>query len=176
MFGIGGPEVFVILIIALLFVGPDKLPQVAKTVGTGLRDLRRMANLTQAELTSAMNDLAREVERMPEAQTKADLNAKLATLPTPPAADPDSLDKPPPKPSQVPVPVDGETLAVVAKRPPPPEAQRVPGPPAPHYVVKPAEGARARDALTADLDYVAPAPPEPVAVAEPATPEEVPPA
>ncbi len=175
MFGIGGPELFVIIIIALLFVGPDKLPQVAKTVGTGLRDLRRMANLTQAELQSAMNDLAREVERMPEAKAKADLNVKLATLPVKPTDD-DGLDKPVPKPSAVAVPADGETLAVVAKRGPPPlEEQRAPGPPAPHYVVKPADGARARDALTADLDYVAPAPPpEPAATAEPAASEEVP--
>lgn len=63
MFGIGGPELIIILIIALLFVGPDKLPQVAKTLGTGLRDLRRAANLAQAELRGSLDELTKEVER-----------------------------------------------------------------------------------------------------------------
>ncbi|MFZ4577354.1 MAG: twin-arginine translocase TatA/TatE family subunit [Myxococcota bacterium] len=63
MFGIGGPELIIILIIALLFVGPDKLPQVAKTLGTGLRDLRRAANLAQAELRGSLDELTKEIER-----------------------------------------------------------------------------------------------------------------
>ncbi len=143
MFGIGGPELFVILLIALLFVGPDKLPQVAKTVGTGLRDLRRMANLTQAELQSAMNDLAREVERLPEAKIKAELNAKLATLPK--QTDDDALDKPAPPPPPFGSHADGETIAVVAKRgAPPSEEARAPGPPVTPYVITPADGARER--------------------------------
>ena len=62
MFGIGGPELLVILVVALLFVGPDKLPQVAKTLTSGLRDLRRAANLAQAELRQTVDDLAREAD------------------------------------------------------------------------------------------------------------------
>jgi Tat protein translocase TatB subunit len=161
VFGIGGPELFVIIIIALLFVGPDKLPQVAKTVGTGLRDLRRMANLTQNELQSAMNDLVREVERLPESQPKPapepevkDLKTRLAELPQ--REDADMLDKPSPgqgpapRPSAVPLTPDGETIAVVAKRqPPPPEDQVPPGPPASRYIITPAQAARARDEASA---------------------------
>jgi Tat protein translocase TatB subunit len=62
LFGIGGPELIVILIVALLLVGPDKLPQVARTVGTGLRDLRRAANMAQSELRETMEELTREVD------------------------------------------------------------------------------------------------------------------
>lgn len=163
MFGIGGPELFVILVIALLFVGPDKLPQVAKTVGTGLRDLRRMANLTQHELQSAMNDLTREVEKMADLDAKPepeppvkDLKTRLAELPQredvdtldrpSPGSGPSSGSGPAPKPSTVPPPQDGETIAVVAKRVPPPQEQQVPpGPPAPRYVITPAQAARARE-------------------------------
>ncbi len=61
MFGIGGGELALIIIVLLIFVGPDKLPQVAKTVGTGLRDLRRAANLAQHELRQGMEELTREV-------------------------------------------------------------------------------------------------------------------
>ncbi|HZR80714.1 MAG TPA: twin-arginine translocase TatA/TatE family subunit [Candidatus Binatia bacterium] len=40
MFGLGIPELIVILIIALLVFGPGKLPDVGKFLGKGLRDFR----------------------------------------------------------------------------------------------------------------------------------------
>ncbi len=61
MFGIGGPELILILVVLFIFVGPDKLPGVARTVGTGLRDLKRAANLASAELKQGMDELQREV-------------------------------------------------------------------------------------------------------------------
>ncbi len=41
MFGIGWSEVLVILVIALLVLGPTKLPDIAKGLGKGLREFRR---------------------------------------------------------------------------------------------------------------------------------------
>lgn len=66
MFGIGGPELIVIIVLALILVGPDQLPKVVKTVGSGVRDLRRMANLAQAELRETVDDLVRDIEAEPE--------------------------------------------------------------------------------------------------------------
>ena len=40
MFGMGGSEILVILIVALLFLGPDKLPEAARQISKGIRDLR----------------------------------------------------------------------------------------------------------------------------------------
>lgn len=40
MFGIGMQELIIIVIIALLVVGPKKLPDVAKTLGKGFNDFR----------------------------------------------------------------------------------------------------------------------------------------
>ena len=41
MFGMGMTEILVILVVAMLFLGPDKLPEAAKTISKGIRDLRK---------------------------------------------------------------------------------------------------------------------------------------
>lgn len=40
MFGIGGFELFLILLFGFLIVGPEKLPEIAKTVGKGIAKFR----------------------------------------------------------------------------------------------------------------------------------------
>lgn len=41
MFGIGVPEVFVILVVALIIFGPGKLPEIGGALGKGIRDFRK---------------------------------------------------------------------------------------------------------------------------------------
>lgn len=50
MFGIGGSEILVILVVALLFLGPDKLPEAAKTISKGIRDLKRQSRALQQQI------------------------------------------------------------------------------------------------------------------------------
>lgn len=60
-FGIGLGEVLLVLVVILLVVGPRKLPDMAKTVGKGLRTVRRAGR----ELRDAvdLDDVRQEVYR-----------------------------------------------------------------------------------------------------------------
>lgn len=41
MFNIGTPELIIILAIALIVFGPKKLPEIGRSIGQGLRELRK---------------------------------------------------------------------------------------------------------------------------------------
>lgn len=51
MFGLGAGELFLILVLALIFIGPKKLPELAKGLGKGLREFNKAKN----ELVNSMN-------------------------------------------------------------------------------------------------------------------------
>jgi len=43
MFGIGMPEMFIILAILLVVVGPGKLPQIGQALGSSIRSFKKAA-------------------------------------------------------------------------------------------------------------------------------------
>ena len=73
MFGLGFTEILVILVVALLVFGPDRLPELARNLGRGLAEFRR-----------ASSDLRRSV--MEAAEEPRSPDPKPAILP--PAAGP----------------------------------------------------------------------------------------
>jgi len=116
MFGIGGSEILVILVVALLFLGPDKLPDAAKTISKGIRDLKKQTRALQTQIESdehiggAIRDLKsalrgdpeyparppvrREPPKLPETEAAAESpaldagDAPAASIAEPPAAEP----------------------------------------------------------------------------------------
>ncbi len=55
MFNVGGGEIIVILLLALLVLGPDKLPDAARKAGRYLNEFRRMTSGFQEEFRQAMD-------------------------------------------------------------------------------------------------------------------------
>ncbi len=56
MFNIGMPELILIVIIALLVVGPKRLPDVAKSLGKGLAEFRKTAEDVTDSLKGTLED------------------------------------------------------------------------------------------------------------------------
>jgi len=56
IFDIGGPEVLLIMLVALLLFGTDRLPEVARGVGKALREVRKAASGLEEEMKRAMEE------------------------------------------------------------------------------------------------------------------------
>jgi Tat protein translocase TatB subunit len=66
MFNIGTPELLVVLIIAMVVVGPERLPELARWIGRGVRELRKVQDdvkdLVQTGMGDEFRDAANEMK------------------------------------------------------------------------------------------------------------------
>ena len=62
--GIGLPEILLILIIAIIVVGPKRLPEVAAQMTRLIRQLRGVATDVTSQMRSELDELTREYEQM----------------------------------------------------------------------------------------------------------------
>lgn len=60
VFGVGPLELAVILIVALVFVGPDRLPRLAADLARTLREIRKYTSGLAAEFNEVIKDVEKE--------------------------------------------------------------------------------------------------------------------
>jgi sec-independent protein translocase protein TatB len=85
MFNIGGGEFLVIALIALIVLGPQRLPEAARQVGKVMGDLRRLSSGFQNELKGALDDAERASKATPPRDVLAPSQNGSAD-PAPPSA------------------------------------------------------------------------------------------
>lgn len=100
MFGIGLPEMIVIFAVALIVIGPDKLPDLARSLAKGLFELKRTLNEVRSNFTeeedainSVRDDLRKTAEDLRKKMTLDDLPVRQLPPPGPePEAEADRLE------------------------------------------------------------------------------------
>ncbi|MCI5164622.1 MAG: twin-arginine translocase subunit TatB [Candidatus Electrothrix sp. GM3_4] len=104
MFGIGLPEMIVILAVALIVVGPDKLPELARSLAKGVNELKNTMNQVKESLneetkivSSVQQDLQQTAGQMKthllEDVTKNPNQWKQEGKPTPVSDSADTVEK-----------------------------------------------------------------------------------
>lgn len=75
MFGIGTGELLLLLVLALLVLGPERMPRLARDIGKTVGDLRRTSDELKQEFLSAdaMIDRAARIGETPAAATPTDV-------------------------------------------------------------------------------------------------------
>lgn len=87
MFGIGSTELAIILVFGFLLFGPDKLPQMGRTIGRALRQFRetqeKLTSVVQSEVVDPMTAAVNEPTRPRRVDDDDDADASAEEAETP---------------------------------------------------------------------------------------------
>jgi TatA/E family protein of Tat protein translocase len=90
MFGIGFQEMLVILVVVLIFFGPKRLPDLAKSLGKGIAEFKKASE----EVRKGIDEAVRESENE-EPDTAPSPPGDVAGTAPPPSGDATGIDPPP---------------------------------------------------------------------------------
>lgn len=110
MFNISATELLVIAVVALLVLGPDKLPDAMRKLGRATREIRRITSGFEAELRDALSEPVETPKpKAPDSTTPSTDEPAAASTP----ANPTAVPEPAPSTSDVSEdqPSPGETAA-----------------------------------------------------------------
>lgn len=71
-FNIGGGEIFFILLIVVMLFGADKIPDIARGLGKGIKDVKNAAN----DIRNEINNSTKDNEDLKKFQEKVDKEKK----------------------------------------------------------------------------------------------------
>ncbi len=71
VFGIGPLELVVIIILALIFLGPEELPTIARKLGTLMRELQSLSEEFQEQVKKELGPELEELEKVTKGAQKA---------------------------------------------------------------------------------------------------------
>ncbi len=66
---IGGPEIFIVLLIVIVFFGADKIPEIARGLGKGMRQIKDATNDIKREINDTAqkqglnNDIVSDIKK-----------------------------------------------------------------------------------------------------------------
>ncbi len=64
IFGISGGELLILLLVVLLLFGPSKIPEIARMVGRGMGEVRKVQREINTEIHRYSSDIEREAKTM----------------------------------------------------------------------------------------------------------------
>ncbi|TVQ11500.1 MAG: hypothetical protein EA361_12725 [Bacteroidetes bacterium] len=66
LFGISGGEIFIILLLILLLFGPKKIPEIARTLGKGINEIKKVQRDINAEIHRYSEEIENPAKEMKE--------------------------------------------------------------------------------------------------------------
>ena len=61
---IGGPEIIIIMLVVVMLFGSKKIPEIARGLGKGIRELKDASNDIRREIRSSADSVKEEVQRV----------------------------------------------------------------------------------------------------------------